>query len=185
MLAAKQLALAEDTLFFRGRDALGGDLLRVVNKSEGGPGLLGIAGIANRPVGPLTKAGGTYGTNTFKAVTGAISDLTSKGQPGPYALILATGVYADTFAPVAGTLTTTADLLTPLLTGGFYGTGTIPDGTGLLVSLGGQPTTIFVGQDMITSYTQTNTDGDTVLKLSERIQIIARDKNAIVKLSFT
>lgn len=185
MLAAKQLAQAEDTLFFQGGDALGGDLLRVVNKDEGGPGLLNTPGLADMPVNPLPRAGGGYGQKTFQAVANAISELTGKGQPGPYALILATVVYADTFAPVGNTLTTTADRLTPLLTGGFYGTGTIPERTGLLVSLGGQPTCLFVGQDMITAYTHSNSDGEIVLRVYERVQIIARDPTAIVKLTFT
>lgn len=184
-LAAKEIARAEDTLFFRGAGALAGDpLLRVVNGAGAGVGLLNLPGALGVPVNRLAGAGRGYGPNTFKAVVDGITNLTAKGQPGPYALILASEIYADTFAPVGSTLTTTADRLTPLLSGGFYGTGTLPDRTGLLVSLGGQPTTLFVGQDMITAYTQSSANGQTMLRVYERVQIIARDPTAIVKLSF-
>lgn len=185
MLAAKEIALAEDTLFFQGVEKLAGDPLRVVNGAGAAVGLLHLDGADGVDVQRLEGEDAGYGPNTFKAVVSGISKLTAKGQPGPYALILATDVYADTFAPVGGTLTTTADRLTPLLAGGFYGTGTLPDRTGLLVSLGGQPTTLFIGQDMITAYTQSNEKGQTVLRVYERVQIIARDPTAILKLTFT
>jgi uncharacterized linocin/CFP29 family protein len=184
MLAAKDIAQAEDTLFFQGVEVLAEDPLRVVNRAGATAGLLNLDGADNVEVPRLEGEDGSYGPKTFKAVVDGISKLTANGQPGPYALILATDVYADTFAPVGGTLTTTADRLIPLLAGGFYGTGTLPDRTGLLVSLGGQPTTLFVGQDMITAYTQSNEKGQTVLRVYERVQIIARDPTAIVKLTF-
>ena len=182
VLAAKEIAQAEDTLFFQGVDALAGDRLRVVNGAGASAGLLNLDGAEGVDV-PWEDAG--YGPNTFRKVVDGIARLTANGQPGPYALILATDVYADAFAPVGGTLTTTADRLTPLLTGGFYGTGTLPAHKGLLVSLGGQPTTLFVGQDMITAYTQSNERGQNVLRVYERVQIIARDPTAIVTLTFT
>jgi uncharacterized linocin/CFP29 family protein len=184
MLAAKEIAQAEDTLFFQGEKALPGSPLRVVNRTGAAPGLLNLGGAESVDVPTLGGGAAGYGTNTFKKVVDGISKLTAKGQPGPYALILTTDVYADTFAPVGGTLTTTADRLTPLLAGGFYGTGTLPDKKGLLVSLGGQPTTLFIGQDVITAYTQSNEEGQTVLRVYERVQIIARDPTAIVKLNF-
>jgi uncharacterized linocin/CFP29 family protein len=191
MLAAKEIAQAEDILFFQGKDKLPKGLLQVVNRDGAGDGLLKLGEANGVQVKPLdgaaekgVRADKAYGSHTFKAVVDGISKLTKNGQPGPYALILATDVYADTFAPVGDTLTTTADRLTPLLTGGFHGTGTLPDQTGLLVSLGGQPTTLFVGQDMITAYTQSDANGQTMLRVYERVQIIARDPTAIVKLTF-
>lgn len=184
-LAAKEIALAEDTLFSQGAEALAEEPpLRVVNGAGAGDGLLNLDGADAVEVRRLEGEEAGYGPNTFKVVVEGISKLTAKGQPGPYALVLATAAYADTFAPVGDTLTTTADRLTPLLTGGFYGTGTLPERTGLLVSLGGQPTTIFVGQDMITGYLQINESGQHVLRVSERICLMARDPTAIVKLTF-
>jgi uncharacterized linocin/CFP29 family protein len=180
VLAAKEIAQAEDTLFFQGADALARGLLRVAN-SGGAASLLNLDGAQLVEV-PGEDAG--YGLNTFRAVVDGIGVLTAKGQPGPYALMLAIDVFADAYAPVGGTLTTTADRLTPLLPGGFYGTGTLPGRTGLLVSLGGQPTMLYVGQDLITAYAQSNDKGQTVLRVYERVQMIARDPTAIVKLAF-
>jgi hypothetical protein len=98
--------------------------------------------------------------------------------------VVATNVYADAFAPVGNTLTTTADRMTPLVTGGFYGTGSVPSGRGLVASLGGDPTTIYVGRDATTEYTQSEVDGAAQMRVFERVQIVARDVNALVRLDF-
>ena len=184
-LASKSAALVEDTLFFQGKDANLEASVKVVNKDSAGPGLLKLKGIQSVDVDPLDpKNRGAYGENTFKAVTKGISELTKRAQPGPYALILESAMYADTYAPMPTTLTTTADRLTPLLSGGFYATGTLPDSTGLLVSLGGEPTSLYVGQDAITAYTQEDGDGNSRFRVFERVQLVARDHRAFVKLVF-
>ena len=193
MQAAKTLAQAEDRAFFEGNSAFtaprggGGRLqvtdIRVANAKTIGTGLLNLPNIHTEPVPPLAAAG-TWGENAFAAVVKGISHLTGKNQPGPYALILGLDVYADAFAPVGATLTTTADRLTPLLTGGFLVTGAIPNQTGLLASLGGQPTTLFVGQDAITAFTQEDVNGNSQLRVFERVQIVPREADAFVKLDY-
>lgn len=184
-LATKSLALAEDLLFFQGADAKLPDEVRVVNRNATDGGLLGVAKpkvIEVKPIDP--KKPGVYGENTFKAVSEGISKLTQDAQPGPYALILESSVYADTYAPLPTTLVTTADRIMPLVTGGFYGTGTLPASIGLLISLGGDPTTVYVGQDAVTAYTQEDQDGTSRFRVFERVQIIARDARAFVRLDF-
>jgi uncharacterized linocin/CFP29 family protein len=181
-LAAKFDALVEDTLFFQGKDVKLPDGVKVINKESVGPGLLNVKGIKSIDVPPLDP--GVYGANTFKAVTKGISELNDDAQPGPYALVLESAIYADTYAPVENGLTTTADRLTPLLPGGFYGTGTLPDKRGLLVSLGGGPTSLYVGRDAITAYTQDDADGSSRFRVFERVQLIARDPRAFVRLVF-
>jgi uncharacterized linocin/CFP29 family protein len=193
-LAAKSATLAEDTLFFQGKGAKlptelenlrKKNLLKIANKDAAGPGLLNAKGNNPIPVSPVNpNKPGEYGGNTFKAVTQGISQLTDAAQPGPYALILESAVYADTYAPVQNGLTTTADRLTPLLPGGFYGTGTLPNSSGLLVSLGGEPTSLYVGRDAITAYTQEVGDGNSRFRVFERVQLIARDPKAFVNLDF-
>jgi uncharacterized linocin/CFP29 family protein len=184
-LSAKSVALAEDLLFFQGKNAALPTRIKVVNKDSAGDGLLGVTGVTSISVDPLDpNRSGVYGENTFKAVITGIAHLTSEAQPGPYALILESSVYADTYAPLPSTLTTTADRLIPLLSGGFYGTGTLPQSTGLLVSLGGEPTSLYVGQDSITAYTQQDGDGNARFRVFERVQIVARDPRAFVKLEF-
>jgi uncharacterized linocin/CFP29 family protein len=184
-IAAKNVALAEDKLFFQGKDAPLDSTVRVVNRESAGTGLLGLPDIKEITVSALEEKPGTYGSNTFRAVAKGIAELIRDAQPGPYALILESSIFADTYAPVSGdSLTTTADRLLPLLPGGFYATGTIPASTGLLISLGGEPTTLYVGQDTTTAYTQESPNGDSRFRVFERVQIIARDARAFVKLNF-
>jgi uncharacterized linocin/CFP29 family protein len=182
-LATKSLALAEDLLFFQGNGATLPPEVKAVNRNSANGGLLGAAKNVIS-VDPLDGRPGVYGENTFKAVSQGISTLTGIAQPGPYALILESGIYADTYAPLPTTLVTTADRIMPLVTGGFYGTGTLPAKTGLLVSLGGEPTTVYLGQDAVTAYTQEDQDGNARFRVFERVQIIARDARAFVRLAF-
>lgn len=183
-LAAKSVAQAEDLLFFQGKkvDVPGG--VNVINKDSAEEGLVALA--ATPVVVPLIDKNkpGVYGEKAFAAVVEGISILEELGQPGPYALFLASAQWADTYVPAPNTLTTTADRLIPLLEGGFYGTGALTDRTGLLTSLGGEPTTLYVGQDATTAYTQQNNDGSASFRVFERVQIVAREPDAFVKLEF-
>src|SRR5205807_10417857 len=88
-------------------------------------------------VDPKDPAKNKYGENTFGAVAEAYSNLQALGHYGPYALVLHTNAYADTYAPLKSTLVLTADRIKPIVTAGFYGTGTLPPRTGLLMDLGG------------------------------------------------
>jgi uncharacterized linocin/CFP29 family protein len=183
-LAAKSLALAEDTLLLQGSRADLPRIVRVANKGSAEHGIIGEReerdDLAVKPL----EAGGGYGPHLFAAVVHGIAELTKRGQPGPYALLLESSVYADAFSPVANTLTTTADRLTPLLPGGLYGTGALPKDSGLLVSLGGDPTVIYVAQDATTAYTHENKDGQHLFRVFERVQFVARDPTSAVNLRF-
>jgi uncharacterized linocin/CFP29 family protein len=183
-LAAKNLALAEDSLFFQGKDAPLPPKVRVVNKDSADHGLLGAAATRYVHVPALAGKAGVYGEEIFRAVTRGIAELIKVGQPGPFALILQSEIYADTYAPVRDSLAIAADRLIPLLTGGFYGTGTLPESTGLLFSLCGEPTSIFVAADATTAYTQEDEEGSFRFLVFERVQYIARDHRAIIKLDF-
>jgi uncharacterized linocin/CFP29 family protein len=184
-MAAKSLALAEDTIIFQGKSAnVAG--VRTVNVNSSNAGLLGIAD-ETIVIDPKAKE---YPQIIFKHLSEGISKLIAKGQPGPYALILEPSVYADTYSPLTTTLVTTADRISPLMTGGYYASGTLlvpAHGggalkSGLLVSLGGEPTTIYLGIDATTAFTQADTQGDFRFRVFERIQIVARDPRALVKL---
>lgn len=185
-MAAKSLALAEDTIIFRGKSAnIAG--VRTVNVNSSGDGLLGIAD-ETIVIDPKVKE---YPQIIFKHLSEGISKLIDKGQPGPYALILESSVYADTYSPLTTTLVTTADRISPLMSGGYYATGTLlvapqaggaPIKSGLLVSLGGEPTTMYLGADATTAFTQADTQGAFRFRVFERIQVVARDPRALVKL---
>jgi len=185
-LAAKIVALAEDLLLFQGARAPLPDGVQVINRESAGGGLLGVA-TANTPimVPPLATEGvEAFGEATFRAVTQGIAGLIKEAQPEPHALFLETIPYADTYAPLPTTLVTTADRLIPLLKGGFHGTGTLPANTGLLVSLAGEPTTLYVAQDAITAYTQEDRGGNYRFRVFERVQFVARDPRAFIELEF-
>lgn len=178
--AAKELAMAEDITFFQGKRAALPPQVRVGNRDSAGDGLLGAA-VRVIDVDPISP--GVYGGETFKAVTRGIAELIKELQPAPHALFLESRIFADTYAPLPTTLVTTADRLIPLLQGGFYDTGALPARTGLLVSLAGEPTTLYVNQDAITAYMVEN-QGIYRFRVFERVQFVARDPRCFVRLDF-
>lgn len=195
-MAAKAIALAEDTIIFQGADVtLPGDV-SANNRASANSGLLGEAvkdpddSDPNKVSEPrkvpylADNPNVDYGAGTFRAVTEGIQLLVSKGQAPPYALFLPTVPYADTYSPPGNeSLVTTADRIKPLVEGGFYGTGTLPVDQGLLVALGGEPTTLFVGREITTEYVRME-GSKTIFKVVERVQFVARDPRAFVLLLF-
>lgn len=212
-LRAKDVALAEDRIIFQGIDAPGLNQpgnpanvnlvnVRNLNLQSVAHGILGFATpraaaggqpaynppIAPRAVAQLPAArrvgGLLYGENTFNQVVAGIADLNAQLQPGPYALILEFSVFGDANVAIGTNLTTTADRLMPLLAGGFFGTAALPARTGLLVSLGGEPTMLYVGVDTTASFAQKDADETHLYRVFERIQFNARDARAFVRLDF-
>lgn len=185
-MAAKAIALAEDTIIFQG-DVKLPDNVKAELKDSAKNGLLGEAGELV-PVEPVGRPGLLYGENTFSAVADGIAKLVAKSQAQPYALFLPTKAFADTFVPpTPASLVTTAERIRPLVEGGFYGTGTLPDEDknrkGLLVALGGEPTNLYVGREIITEYIKK--EGNTyTFRVVERVQFVARDPRAFVLLDF-
>jgi hypothetical protein len=53
-----------------------------------------------------------------------------------------------------------------------------------LVSLGGEPSTLYVGLDATTAYSQEDPAGDGRFRVFERVQLVARDHSALVRLDF-
>jgi uncharacterized linocin/CFP29 family protein len=130
------------------------------------------------------RGGVVYGENTFAALTDGIARLTAKGQAPNYALILPTAVYADTFVPPSpASLVTTAERIRPLVEGGFYVTGTLPEDAGLLVALGGEPTSLYVGREAAAEFVRKE-GANYIFRVVERVQFVARDARAFVLLKF-
>ncbi len=180
---AKTVAMAEDMVLFQGSQATLPPGVRVTNLTPAWKGLTTLDGGQSPVAVPVLKGGG-FGANTFTAVSQGIGNLIAVGHPGPYALILETSVHADTYAPAPNTLTTTADRISPLVEGRYYGTGMLPKNTGLLISLGGETTTLYLAQDAITIYTQQDQLGNYHFRVFERVQINVRDPQAYVTLQF-
>jgi hypothetical protein len=94
--------------------------------------------------------------------------------------ITAAGKLADKV--IVGTLfATPAERINPLVAGGFYGTGSLQTSDGLLVSLGGEPTMIYIGTDTTTEFTQIDRAGRYRFRVFERFQFVARDSAAFVR----
>ena len=209
--AANVLAQGEDTVIFQGANALGTPLFAVPGGLITMQGTPSDTGLLNLPVGaaaagplappvvvlPVPRAAGPapiYGSNTFQVVSQAYAQLQALGHYGPYALVLQTIPYADTYVPIAD-LAVTADVIKPLMTAGFFGTGTLPPNPvvppavpappyyGVLVSLGGNTVDLVVGLEATTAILQENANGFQ-LQVIERIALRFKDTTGVIGLVF-
>jgi uncharacterized linocin/CFP29 family protein len=189
--ATNLLAQAEDTLIFQGQAAIDNSKIfkdGTVHYRAGpaGPGLLNNAPPNEFRPSPQSDegSGNGYGEQTFKAVTKAYSDLQEAGHYGPYALAFHTDIYADTYAPLEKTLIMPADRIKPLMDKGFFGTGTLPELTGLLLSIGGNTVDLVIGKDAITAFMQEDGEGLYRFRVFERFAVRDKDAKGRVKLGF-
>lgn len=196
-MAAKAIALAEDTIIFQGNNGQLPANVQADLRDAAEAGLLGAAdppapnqpddNNANRvsepiPVYLVNRQGILYGEKLFSAVADGITKLTAKAQAPKYALFLPVKAYADTFVPPSpASLVTTAERIRPLVEGGFYGSGTLPADMGLLVALAGDPTTLYVGREATTEFVRKE-GAKYRFRVVERVQFVARDPRAFVLL---
>jgi uncharacterized linocin/CFP29 family protein len=130
-----------------------------------------------------------WGEKTFAAVADAYARLQSgdgleQAHYGPYALVLNYIPYADTHAPLPTTLIMPADRIKPLVTEGFYGTGTLPLLRGILVSLGGNTMDLVMGMDATTAFLQEDPDGRYRFRVFERFVLRLKDPTSVMRLEF-
>ena len=197
-MAAKALALAEDTVIFQGELGTLPANVKADLRGSAGRGLLGEAdpddaddADPNKVSKPIDvkfpanrKPGVLYGENTFSAVAQGIAKLTAKAQAPKFALFLPVKAYADTFVPPSeASLVTTAERIKPLVEGGFMETVTLPQDRGLLVALAGDPTSLYVGREATTEFVRKE-GSKYFFRVVERIQFVARDPRAFVLLKF-
>ena len=194
-MAAKSIALAEDTVVFQGKNGKLPGNVKTAPDTLDNDGLLGEADSSTAsdtdstkvsvkiPVPQTGRPGVLYGENLFSAVAKGIVKLTAnKSQAPKYALFLPVSAYADTFVPPGNeSLVTTAERIRPLVEGGFYGTGTLPEDKGLLVALGGDPTTLYIGREATTDFVRKE-GSKYFFRVVERVTFVARDPRAFVLL---
>jgi uncharacterized linocin/CFP29 family protein len=169
--AANRLAQAMDLSIFVGVE--NPSLLQVAEGNHVEPVHLLVA---DRP--------GEYGEDVFRAVAAAYAFLQGKGQYGPYALIFRTEQFADAHAPLKATLIMPADRIRPLMTAGFYGTGTLPEKTGVMVSIGGNTVDVAISVGGATAFTQIDDDENYRFRVYERSTVRIKDPTALVLLTF-
>jgi hypothetical protein len=193
--AANVLAQAQDLILFQGDRALEQDPLftegRVRYRSgPAGTGLLGA--VPDDPddrarvvtVESLRKGDGLFAQRTYSAVTEGIARLQGREHYGPYAVILETVPYADSHAPLAVTLEQPAERLATAAAAGFYGTGTLPPLSGLLISLGGNTVDRVVGREATTSFVQQDPEGKYCFRVWNRFALRLKDTTAFIRLVF-
>jgi uncharacterized linocin/CFP29 family protein len=209
--AAMYLALGQDTVIFQGYNAYSTPLFSSnvnyrQNQLPADGGLLSLNGglfaspnpiIQVQPL-PQSPPGVTWGENTLSAVTAGYAALVTVGEPGPFALVLSTPVFADLFAAVGiGSLVITADRVQPLVKAGLFGTDTInpaagsppsspPGGSyyGVLASLGGDTMDLVVGLHATTVFMQQDLNQLWRFRVTERFALRVLDPFAIQVFEF-
>jgi uncharacterized linocin/CFP29 family protein len=184
--AANLIATGEDHIIFQGSIQNLPQDLRNLIRARNDNNVNGLVGVGNQAeqVQPIQNNPLRYGENTFRAVADGISYLQGQGHYGPYALILHTDMYADTHAPLQGTLIMPADRIRPLVEKGFYGTGALPERRGVLLSLGGNTMDLTVGIDATPEFMFVDNDGMYRFRAFERFALRLKNNRAVRRLEF-
>jgi uncharacterized linocin/CFP29 family protein len=188
---ASQIAAAEDTLLFHGAGAIPPGIA-VTNAPAVPPGFVAEAAAFGAVGVPGSAAWPGVLGDILRGIAIGIAALNGRAQPGPYALFLSPGRYAQTFAPAPpALLQSPGDRIYNVVTGGFYMVNSLgvlplaaPNNIGILVSLGGEPAKIILGTDATTAFTYTNVFGNYRFRVFERIQMVVRDGRAFQTLTF-
>jgi uncharacterized linocin/CFP29 family protein len=175
--ATAVLTQAEDVVILQGDDAFAAGLLggAVEGRGPAGPGLLQAA--ADSVVVVPGQAG------TFDAVARAYSMLQARSHTGPYGLLLDADEYAATFGLPPGALVDTADRLTGLVHA-LHGTGAMPSGRGLLVSVGGDSLDLVIGSDPVVAAVGVDANDRFRFRVFERFVVRLKDPTACIRLEF-
>jgi uncharacterized linocin/CFP29 family protein len=176
--AANVLARAEDFLVFNGNGtALGAPLSDLVHVSvptaQLWNGLLSGSPVAVDPADPIS---------IFNAVITAISDLEGKGYFGPFACVLGNTLFGTASSPANAALVSVRDRLLPYLDGLFFRSSTFQPEWGIVVALGGSPVELVLATDINANFLQINTEPRWVFRISERIALRVKDKQALRRL---
>ncbi len=131
--AANFVAKAQDAAIFQGDTALATDPLFTSGRVDfrSGPAGDGLMGAVDPDrvivVESLGVSEPRFGERTFAAVAQGYAQLQNLGHYGPYALILESLPYGDTFSTLPSTLILPADRIQSLVTSGFYAPAPCPD----------------------------------------------------------
>ena len=178
--SASALALSEDWIVFRGSAAV---LPRGTFATNYRPGPIGVYLRGRLEV---VAAGANRADELLNAVTAGLGYLATNGRPGPYALVLGGRLYVDAYSLLPGGSVETPEHKLAARISHLTVSGALPDESGVLVSLAGDPVMIYAAHDAITYFTGetfTATDGPFyTFRVYERIQFAVRDDRAIVSL---
>jgi hypothetical protein len=167
------------------------------NLAEGLIGLASSKGQVQRvellpqPAPPAPPVPPTWGLNTYNAVLQCIMQFVTTSQGPPYAVILSPRAFADANIPIAGNPSVSpANIIqSVLLSGPFVASaGMVMNSydnreVGLVASLGGRTTTLYVGTAPMIEF---NTYMNSVYSFDvrESIQFVNIDPRSLIKLDF-
>ncbi len=183
--AANIVARVEDAVIFRGRDT---------DQNPPIPGLTGVPrvysvsgsnykGLIETALSQIDLARGSDGPAIFAAVVGAINVLENAAYYKPFACVLSNDLFQKIYTPIPNSMVLPADSIPPVLNGPLLRSSTLDNGTGLVISLQGNPVEIVVGQDIHARYLQGTPDGDHLFRVSQRFALRAKDPSAIVRIA--
>jgi uncharacterized linocin/CFP29 family protein len=139
------------------------------------PGLIDLAPV-NSPVLP-----GPVGPAVFAAVVRAINLLEAEAYFKPFACVLADDLFGEIYTPIPNSMVLPADSIPPILNGPLLRSSTLQPGSGLVISLQGNPVEIVVGSEINARYLQGTPGGEHLFRVSQRFLLRVKDKTAIVR----
>lgn len=131
------------------------------------------------PGGPEVERG----PNVFRAVVNAVLELEKSGYHRPFAVVLAHDLFRDIHEPIPKSMVLPRDGIPPIIEGPLVRSSSLPDGTGLVISLQGDPVEIVVPSDISVRYLQATLEGSHVFRVSQRFLLRVKDGRAIAVLT--
>jgi uncharacterized linocin/CFP29 family protein len=188
--AANYIARSEDLLIFRGRDketlAAPEQMtkpLKIVHITQGH----GAAGIFETAPKQASKASALVpatkdpGEAAFRIIVAAINAVEERGYFGPFACVLGTKLFEDICSPTTG-LVLPRDRVLPFLQGPLVRSSAVDDTSGVVIALGGAPVELVVASDIHVRFLQMSPEPRAVFRVSERIALRVKDRQAIQPL---
>ncbi len=182
--AADIVARVEDAIIFRGRKQKnnppipGAGKLPPVFTVSGSDydGLVDKVRTVNLPAGSDGRA-------IFSAIVSAVNDLEDAAYYKPFACILSNDLFQEIYKPMPSSMVLPADSIPPFTSGPLLRSSTLENGTGLVISLQGNPVEIVVAHDIGVRYLQAMSDGSHLFRVSQRFVLRVKDRLAVILLT--
>lgn len=195
--AANVVARLEDGVVFRGlasNPLMGGAFTPPPAALKGLPSVWQITGASDArglwthrpgssisiPLNPERERG----QQLVPAISDAVGRLEEKGHFGPFAVVLGQQLFLVAQTPDPGSLVLPQDRIIPFLGGGpLLRSSTLDDFAGVVVALGGAPIELVVATDMNVQFLQVSADPVFLFRVSEKIALRIRERDAIMQLA--
>ena len=153
-----------------------------ITSAEPNDGLYAAAAQAGQFVGVNPSPPGR-GQRLVAGVAQAILQLETRGQFGPYALVLGPGLFLIAETPDLSSLVLPQDRIIPFLGGGsLLRSSALRPFEGAVVALGGSAIELVVATDLSLQFLQVTVDPVFIFRVFEKIEIRIKDPGAITAL---